>query len=79
MSTKKKILLGVGIGCGALMLLGLIALGVGAWWLKRQVGDSVSTMMEAGQKMQAVGQELKALDKSHPYTSTRTTAPTIQT
>lgn len=68
MSTTKKVLVGVGIGCGSLVLLGLIAMGVGAWWLKRQVGDSVSTMMEAGQKMEALGQELTELDKSYPYT-----------
>jgi len=68
MSTTKKVLLGVGIGCGSLVLVGMIALGAGAWWLKRQVGDTVSTMMESGQKMQALGQELQALDKSHPFT-----------
>lgn len=64
----KKVLLGVGIGCGSLVLLGLIALGAGAWWVKRQVGDSMSSVMESGQKMQQVGQELGRLNKSHPFT-----------
>jgi hypothetical protein len=68
MSTTKKVLVGVGIGCGSLMLLGLIALGVGAWWVKQQVGDSVSSMVEAGQKMQKSTQELAKLDQSYPYT-----------
>jgi hypothetical protein len=68
MSTTKKVLLGVGIGCGTLVLLGMIGIGAGAWWLKRQVGDSVSNMVESGQKMQAIGQELQALEKSHPFT-----------
>lgn len=68
MSTTKKVLVGVGIGCGSLMLLGLIALGVGAWWVKRQVGDSFSTMVEAGQKMQESTQELAKLDQSYPFT-----------
>jgi hypothetical protein len=69
MSTTKKVLVGVGIGCGTLVLLGMIGLGAGAWWLKRQVGDSVSNMMVSGQKMQALGQELQALDKQHPFTA----------
>jgi hypothetical protein len=68
MNKTNKVLVGVGIGCGSLVLLGMIALGVGAWWLKRQVGDSVSTLVESGQKMEALGQELQALDKSHPFT-----------
>jgi hypothetical protein len=68
MSTTKKVLLGVGIGCGTLVLLGMIGIGAGAWWLKRQVGDSVSNMVESSQKMQAMGQQLQALDNSHPFT-----------
>src|SRR5688572_3292089 len=62
--TTKKVLVGVGIGCGSLMLLGLIALGVGAWWVKGKVDGIVET----GQKMQAAGQELAELDRSFPYT-----------
>jgi hypothetical protein len=69
MSTTNKVLLGVGIGCGSLVLLGMIALGGVAWWLKREVGDSFSNMVESGQKMQALGQELQALDKQHPFTA----------
>ncbi len=64
MSTTKKVLVGVGIGCGSLVLLGLIAMGVGAWWVK----GKVSGIVESGQKMQAVGQDLAALDKSYPFT-----------
>lgn len=65
---NKKVLVGVGIGCGSLVLLALIAVGVGAWWVKRQVGDSMSTMMEAGQKMQEMGREQAALNQQHPFT-----------
>ncbi|WP_257453037.1 hypothetical protein [Archangium lipolyticum] len=64
---NKKVLVGVGIGCGSLVLLAVIGVGVGAWWLKRQVGDSMSSMMEAGQKMQAMGQELAQLERQHPF------------
>ena len=68
MSTTNKVLVGVGIGCGTLVLLGMIGVGAGAFWLKRQVGDAVSNMAESGQKMQAMGQDLQALEKSHPFT-----------
>jgi F0F1-type ATP synthase assembly protein I len=68
MSTTNKVLLGVGIGCGTLVLLGMIGIGAGAWWLKRQVGDSVSNLVESSQKMQAMGQQLQELEKSHPFT-----------
>jgi hypothetical protein len=64
MSTTKKVLLGVGIGCGSLVLLAVIAMGVGAWWVK----GKVSGIVESGQKMQAIGQELAALDRSYPFT-----------
>ncbi|QRN95510.1 hypothetical protein JRI60_41675 [Archangium violaceum] len=66
---NKKVLVGVGIGCGSLVLLAVIGVGVGAWWLKRQVGDSMSSMMAAGQKMQAMGQELAQLERQHPFTA----------
>jgi hypothetical protein len=62
--TTKKVLLGVGIGCGSLVLLGIIALGAGAWWVKGKVGG----LVESGQKMQALGQDLAALDRSYPFT-----------
>jgi hypothetical protein len=62
--TTKKVLVGVGIGCGSLVLLGLIALGVGAWWVK----GKVEGIVESGQKMQVIGQDLAALDKSYPFT-----------
>jgi hypothetical protein len=62
--TTKKVLVGVGVGCGSLVLLGLLAVGAGAWWLKGKVGGIV----ESGQKMQAAGQELAELDRSYPFT-----------
>jgi hypothetical protein len=60
----KKVLIGVGIGCGALVLLGVIATVVGGFWLKSKMGDAVASV----QQLQAQEQEMQALEQSYPYT-----------
>jgi hypothetical protein len=59
-----KVLVGVGIGCGVLVLLGVIVGGVGFFWAKKTFGGAV----EAGQQMAAQENDLKALEKSYPFT-----------
>jgi len=60
----KKVLLGVGIGCGVLVLLGIIGVGVAGYWAKQKLGG----VMEASQKVQAQQQELAELESSYPFT-----------
>jgi HAMP domain-containing protein len=60
----KKVLVGVGIGCGVLVLLGIIGVGVAGFWAKRTLGGVV----EAGQQMQAQQQEMAQLNQSYPFT-----------
>ena len=59
----KKVLIGVGIGCGVLMLVGFGLLVAGGMWVKNKVGGSI----EAAQRMQAQEQELVQLNQSHPF------------
>jgi len=58
-----KVLVGVGIGCGVLVLLGVIAAGAGLFMFKKTFGGAI----EAGQQMAAQVDDLKALEKSFPF------------
>ncbi|MFP2933386.1 hypothetical protein ACLESO_51210 [Pyxidicoccus sp. 3LG] len=60
----KKVLIGVGIGCGVLILFGIGALFAGGLWVKNKFGGSI----EAAQKLQTQEQELVQLNQSHPFT-----------
>ncbi|MCP3136294.1 hypothetical protein [Pyxidicoccus xibeiensis] len=59
----KKVLIGVGIGCGVLILVGMGALFAGGLWVKNKFGGSI----EAAQKLQTQEQELTELNRSHPF------------
>lgn len=60
----KKVLVGLGIGCGVLVLLAIVGVGVAGFWAKKTFGGVV----EAGQQMQAQQQELTQLNQSYPFT-----------
>lgn len=60
-----KVLVGVGIGCGVLILLGVIGGGVVAYMAKKTFGGAI----EAGQQMAAQENDLKALEKDYPFTA----------
>lgn len=60
-----KVLVGVGIGCGVLVLLGVIGGGVVAYMAKKTFGGAI----EAGQQMAAQENDLKALEQSFPFTT----------
>ncbi|NMO22650.1 hypothetical protein HPC49_41750 [Pyxidicoccus fallax] len=59
----KKVLIGVGIGCGVIMLVGVGLLVAGGIWAKNTFGGT----FEAAQKMQAQELELVQLNQSHPF------------
>ena len=59
----KKVLIGVGIGCGVIILVGIGALFAGGMWVKNKFGGSI----EAAQQMQTQEQELARLNQSHAF------------
>ncbi len=64
----KKVLIGVGIGCGVLVLLGIIGVGVAGYWVKEKVGGTVASMQKASTQVKAQEKALAELNKSYPYT-----------
>lgn len=59
----KKVLIGVGIGCGVIILVGFGLLFAGGMWVKNKFGGT----FEAAQKMQVQEQELAQLNQGHPF------------
>jgi hypothetical protein len=59
----KKVLIGVGIGCGVLLLLLVAGLFVAGMWVKDTMGEAVA----AGQTMQAQESTMAELDKEFPF------------
>lgn len=53
----------IGIGCGVLVLIGLIMVGAGAWWAK----SKVQGMADWSEKVDEQNKELKALDKKYAF------------
>lgn len=53
----------IGIGCGALVLLGIIGVSAGAYWVK----GKVQGMGEWAQQMEAQSKELTALEQKYPF------------
>ncbi|AEI63109.1 hypothetical protein [Corallococcus macrosporus] len=60
----KKVLIGLGIGCGVFILAGIGLMLAGGIWAKNKLGGS----FEAVQAMQEQEQELAALNASNPFT-----------
>jgi hypothetical protein len=58
----KKVLIGVGIGCGGLMVLALVGLVGGTWWLKGKVEGFAGGMTENTEK-------IEALNRKHAFTA----------
>ncbi|MGZ3457776.1 MAG: hypothetical protein ACXU86_04645 [Archangium sp.] len=61
----KKVLIGVGIGCGVLLLVGVLMAVGGAWWAK----GKLENVAEAGKAMEAQGKQLASLNDKYPFTS----------
>jgi len=61
----KKVLIGAGIGCGLLMVIG----GIGAWYMLHKVSGVVASAQKMGVQMQAQEEQMKALDAKYPFTA----------
>ncbi|MFP2913417.1 hypothetical protein ACLESD_52170 [Pyxidicoccus sp. 3LFB2] len=59
----KKVLIGVGIGCGVILLLGIGAVVAGGFLFKKTFGGT----LEAGQKMSAQEEQLAKLNQEHTF------------
>ncbi|WP_164017831.1 hypothetical protein [Pyxidicoccus trucidator] len=59
----KKVLIGVGIGCGVILLLGIGAVVAGGFLFKKTFGGT----LEAGQKMSAQEEQLTKLNQEHTF------------
>src|SRR5215217_1786007 len=59
----KKVLIGLGIGCGVIILGVIATVVVGGMWFAKKAGGS----LEAVKQMQVQQEELAKLNKSHPF------------
>lgn len=59
----KKVLIGVGIGCGVILMLGIGAIVAGGVLFKKTFGGT----LEAGQKMSAQEEQLGKLNQEHAF------------
>lgn len=59
----KKVLIGLGIGCGVLLLAGVGLMVAAGFWAKRNLGGT----FEAAQQIQAQEAELVQLNSSYPF------------
>jgi hypothetical protein len=59
----KKVLIGVGIGCGGLVLLGVIAMVVVGVWAKSKLDGAV----EQAEVLQEQGKQLEELEAKYPF------------
>lgn len=59
----KKVLIGVGVGCGVLILLVIAAVVAGGFWVKSKVGNAVA----ASQEIEKQEQALQDLDSKYPF------------
>ncbi len=64
----KKLLLGLGIGCGVLLLVGIVCTVIFGFWVKRKAGAKFASMQKAGVEMKAQEEALKQLDSEFPFT-----------
>lgn len=64
----KKVLIGVGIGCGVLIVLGGIAMVGGAWFVGHKVASVAQSAEKATQQMQAQQKQMEELDRKYPFT-----------
>jgi hypothetical protein len=60
-----KVLIGVGIGCGAIVLIGVIAVVAGGIWVKGKVEES--GVGKSAEKMQSLEQRMGELNKRYTF------------
>ena len=71
MSGKKNIWIGLGVGCGALIILAIVGVVGAGVWFKHKLGGTV----EAAKQMNAQKKELTKLDQKYPFTAPADGAP----
>lgn len=62
---NNKALIGIGIGCGALVLMGSVALIGGVFWVKNKVSGAAQMV----EQIAAQEEQIKAIDKKYPFTA----------
>lgn len=65
-----KVLVGVGIGCGSLVLIGIVASVAVGLWAKGKMeesGISLGQLEETGKRTQAVQKQIVALNSKYPF------------
>ncbi len=63
----KKVLIGLGIGCGSLMLLGIIAVVAGGFWVKSKTEEYVGDLGALGEKAEQSQQRVTALNQKYAF------------
>jgi hypothetical protein len=63
----KKLLIGLGIGCGVLVVVGILVVVAGGFWLKRKAGAKLDSLKQAGVEMKLQEEALKQLDSDFPF------------
>jgi hypothetical protein len=62
-----KVLIGVGIGCGAIVLVGVIAVVAGGIWVKGKVEEASQEIGKSAEKMQSLEQRSAELNQRYTF------------
>ncbi|MFY0524385.1 hypothetical protein ACN28I_14840 [Archangium gephyra] len=65
----KKVLIGVGIGCGSLVLVGIIAVVAGGFWMKGKAEEYSGDIQAAGKTAEETRQRADALNQKYPFSA----------
>lgn len=71
----KKLWVGLGIGCGTLVLLGVVGLGAAFFWAKGKVEDVTASATDLGEQLGAQEEALAALNRKFDFTPPEEGAP----
>lgn len=84
----KKVLIGAGIGCGALIIIGIVVVGAGAFWAKgkmQEAGVDLEAMAQGGQVMEQQQKRAEDLNQRFAFDAppkgqpVKLTEPRLQT
>ncbi|WP_224248314.1 hypothetical protein [Hyalangium gracile] len=62
-----KVLVGVGIGCGAIVVIGVVAVVAGGIWAKGKLEDVAQEMNQGGEKMQSLEQRVAEMNQRYSF------------
>jgi hypothetical protein len=63
----KKVLIGLGIGCGSLIVLGIIAVMAGGFWLKGKAEEFTGDLQAVAKKAEAQQTKISALNQKYAF------------